>query len=73
MAFDDEKKKFSYHRYMLLMRMFKSLPWLEEYQTLAKIFGTSSPDHDDIDDEEWDLMDSSIMNEVDSDSVFNDC
>ena len=65
MAFDDEKKKFSYHRYMLLMRMFKSLPWLEEYQSLAKIFGTSNPDHDGVNDEEWDLTDSPIMGIVD--------
>ena len=60
-----EKKKFSYHRYMLLMRMFKSLPWLEEYQSLAKIFGTSNPDHDGVNDEEWDLTDSPIMGIVD--------
>ena len=65
MAFDRKKNKFSYHRYMLLMRMFKSLPWLEEYQTLSRIFGPLTTDHDGIEDEDWDLMDSPIMNEVD--------
>lgn len=65
MAFDHQRNKFSYHRYMLLMKMCKSLPWLEEYQTLSKIFGPLSTDHDGIDDDEWDLMDSSIMQEVD--------
>ncbi len=66
MAFDYEKDKFSYHRYMTLMKMFKSLPWLEEYQTLSTIFGPPSTKHDGIDDEEWELMNSPIMDIVDN-------
>lgn len=65
MAFDDEKKKFSYHRYIMLMKMFKSLPWIEEYKTLSSVFRTSNPDHKGVEDEEWELMDSDIMDVVD--------
>lgn len=65
MAFDYDKNKFSYHRYIMLMKMFKSLPWLEEYRTLSTFFGPLSDEHDGVDDEEWDLMDDPTMDIVD--------
>lgn len=65
MAFDKEKKRLSYHRYMMLMKMFRSLPLFEEYQTLSNIFGPLEVEHDGISDEEWDLMDSPITDSVD--------
>lgn len=65
MAYNHEKKRFSYHRYIMLMKMFKSIPWLEEYKTLSSIFGPLTDEHDGIIDEERDVMDSPIMDCVD--------
>lgn len=65
MAYDREKKRFSFHRYIMLMKMYKAHPWLEEYETLSSIFGPLTADHDGISDEEYDVMDSAIMDCVD--------